>query len=198
MTGLLRRRPILIASGLAAWAAMAAGDPADRVAELKRRFTPCKPTVRIEYDLSYYFLHIRLKSVARATVRATEGLWAGPTNPATPAAFVDLTVATWGRVRNEPRARMSIGREFTTIVTLPAINTLWYIVTADEHLNPRWRAESRTWFEEVYDLESGALRFTRQDFLAGTRTTNLVGTVDLARQGRVIADLLGVLASWDE
>jgi hypothetical protein len=188
---LIRLALILELSASSAIAARADGGE-----EWREFFTPRKPTVVLRYDLSYCFLGIHLKSLATAVIRSTDGIWSDA-NPATakvPVTMLELVIRTRDRERGDLRSRISIDRKTVSVVTTPAMEALLLVVAADDSLRPVLGSDSRTHYEEVYDLRSGGLRFSRTDCETGMRSTNLVGATDLAGQGRAVADLLSAVA----
>lgn len=150
----------------------------------------------MHYDISYRFLFLRIARLAAGRIDTTEGLWRNrATGERVPVMLSEFDTHTMDREDEERRrARMSIHNTIFSVLTTPRLDTIYYVKRRDEHINPLFGAESRARFLEVYDLESGLLRFFRRDLLAGTETTNLVGTTDIARQGREIATMLRTMS----
>ena len=173
----------------------AAGDAAI-FNEVVGRFHPVKPAAIMNYEVSYSLLHIRLKRVAGATIKASEGVWLSHvSNTPIPACIIDFQVAT-------PEARdgsIALFKRTVCVLTLPDLKIIRYVKKNDEVIRPFFSRERRMNYSEVYDFESGALAYHRYDHISGTEATNLVNMADLAKQGAEVSDVLQTLfASYHE
>ncbi len=75
--GMIRHLGAVVLPFLALTAVAQAPAGTSIVAEVTGRFQASKPTVVMSYDVTYALLNIRLKRVAGATLKATEGTWRG-------------------------------------------------------------------------------------------------------------------------
>ncbi|MCF7837820.1 MAG: hypothetical protein K9N49_04250 [Candidatus Marinimicrobia bacterium] len=198
----------LLLSGMA-WGAVGAADPAggdvvapalpspDKLIEtLRARFTPAKPTVRLEYEVSYRLLGLELISLAEAVIEATEGLWAGPDGQLRPVCYIEFDVASR---RDQPdaarRGRFEIRNRMVSVVTMPDLETLVYFKSADEYLKPPFMSPRIYRNAHRYDLQHDPLEFWSADYTTGKVETELAGALDLASQGREVANVLRLMTS---
>ena len=166
-----------------------ADDDATVVTEVTGRFQPSKPTVVMSYDVTYELLHIRLKRVAGATMSATEGTWrSSSSNAWVPACLIDFHVAS-PRSGNEDSA-VSLNKRTVSVLTLPDLKMVAYAKKNDEFIKPFFRKGRRMNYVEIYNFESNAVTYRRQDLLSGAVATNLPGMIDLAKQSSEVADVL--------
>jgi len=172
---------------------------AERIEELQARFKPVKPTVTITYDVSYRFLFLRLARVAVARVETTEGLWLNRTTGQwIPPCFMDFSFHPMDREQAGTnianRSRLSIDNRIVSVLTMPELDTITYIKTTDEYMNPMLGKKKENRNIHVYDLESGELRFYLKDYLTGKVETNMTGAVDLASQGKEVQNILRIMS----
>jgi hypothetical protein len=184
--------------GLLCLSSITFADDAEFISDLKSRFTPDKPTVSISYDVGYRFMFLNLMSLARATIDTTEGSWSNSVTGATvPACLMEFTFRTHDQENSEctERNRISINDKIISVLTMPDLNTLYYVKKTDEDLNPLigHRKQANNLF--VYDLESGELKYRQDDHLTGTVTTNLPGTGNLVEQGKDVSHFLKIMSA---
>jgi len=170
--------------------------PENYLQEITERFTPSKPTVRMLYDAHYRFLALNLMQVAVATIETTEGMWHAPgKNRDMPCALIDVTIQSPSAAKNHDRAgRMYIHDRIISVVTMPELDTLYYLKMTDELLHPIFGARKDIQNFHVYDLSSGELDFYAYDILKGKAITNIQGAVDMAAQGREVSRVLTLLS----
>jgi hypothetical protein len=185
--GILRR----VAIGVAAMAtAVHATDDTNVIAEAISRFRPSRPTAVMTYDVTYALLNIRLKRLANATLKATEGTWRSASSGEwRPACLIDFQVAS-------PRTgdgSVNLSKRTVSVLTLPDLKILTYAKRNDEYIKPLFRKGRRMDYVEVYDFESGALNYRHHDLVTGTVETNLPGKAELARQSTEVAEVLQTL-----
>ncbi len=167
------------------------------ISDMKARFKPVLPTVALIYKVSYRLLGMNLVNVAQARLETTEGYWTktGATNPVR-SCFIELTLQTpnWNK-ENAAKARVYIHDHLISVVTMPELNTLYYIKKTDESIRPPFTKGKRVDSLHIYDLESGDLSFYSTNYLTGKICTNLLGgAVDIAAQGREVIDVLKTMS----
>lgn len=170
--------------------------PAHYLREISERFSPVKPTVVMSYNVHYRFLSLNLLQVADALIEATEGTWRSPgaTND-TPCCLINVTLQSPSAARGAPRGgRVYINSRIVSVVTMPQLDTLYYLKMTDELLNPIVGSRRDTRNFHVYDLSGGELKFFAHNLLDGTSTTNLTGATDMAAQGREVSRVLTLLS----
>jgi hypothetical protein len=177
-------------------ALLAAGLRADAgsfkpVEDVRTRFRPEKPSVRMSYNVAYRFLFLRIKNLAKATVWTTEGTWLRrDTGERIPAILVQANIDTPDDLGSNKRGRVSIHRQFTSVMAMPGLDTVFCVKQANEFINPLVREVKQSKYIEIYDLESGTLGYRRKDYLTGQVDTNLSGTFSMAQQGQELAIML--------
>ncbi|MCA1807883.1 MAG: hypothetical protein ABR497_03435 [Kiritimatiellia bacterium] len=165
--------------------------PDDYSAAVHARFRPAKPTVRMNYSVTYRLLGMELKHLAMASVTATEGQWPAPDGGAPqPACLVEFNLHT-GDGQTQ-RGMVQISNRITAVLTMPDLNAVVFIKRSKQRINMLYRRK-RLDNLEVYNLENGSLDYLRHDYQAGTISTNLVGAEDLTRQGKEVSRFLRVL-----
>ncbi len=191
MTRLLRAMAVLLSFMSAL--ANAANDT-NVVAEVTCRFQASKPSAVASYDVAYALLHIRLKRVANATIRATEGTWITEIgDTATPACLIDFQVSS-PRTKDDGEGNsVRLFKRTVCVLTMPDLKLLVYAKENDEYIKPLFMKGRRMKYVEVYDFESGMLSYRHHDLVAGTVETNLPGIADLAKQSTEMADVLRTL-----
>jgi hypothetical protein len=180
---------------LSSMAALAhAANDTNIVAEVTRRFQASKPAAVAGYDVAYALLHIRLKRVASATIRATEGTWHTENGgSAVPACLIDFKVAS-PHTKDDGRGNsVSLFKRTVCVLAMPDLRLLVYAKENDEYIKPLFMKGRRMKYVEVYDFESGMLSYRHHDLVAGTVETNLPGIADLAKQSTEMADVLQTL-----
>lgn len=170
--------------------------PADYLKEIDERFTPAKPTVVMDYSVRYRFLALDLMKVAHATIEATEGFWRAPGATSDVACCViNVTLQSRNAARGGQRAgRVFINDKIVSVVTMPALDTLYYLKTTDELLNPVVGRTKDVRNFHVYDLSNGDLKFYAHDMLADKAATNITGATDMAAQGKEVSRVLSLLS----
>lgn len=164
--------------------------------EIDRRFTPAKPTVVMTYDVRYRFLALNLMQVARATLEATEGAWdSGTDGNGTACCVIRVRLQSDpGSQGGQRDGRIFLDDQIVSVVTMPGLETLYYLKRTDERLRPLFGSKKNVLNFHVYDLTGGGLQFFAHDELAGTTTTNLTGATDMASQGREVSRVLSLLS----
>jgi len=152
------------------------------------RFRPDKPTAVMTYDVTYALFHIRLKRVAGATIKATEGVWrSGASQKWIPACMIDFEVAS----PQTGDGSVRLFKRTLSVLTMPDLKILVYAKQNDESIKPLLWGQPRVMkYREFYDFESNTLDFHRYDMITGAIDTNLVNGADLARQSLEVADVL--------
>ena len=175
-----------------------AGDPVpeDYLQEISGRFTPAKPTVVMQYSVHYRFLSLNLLQVANATIETTEGYWRAPgADKDVPCAVIDVHLLSPSAIDKDERVgRMYINDRIVSVVTMPELETLYYLKMTDELLNPILGAKKDLQYFHVYDLAGGDLEFFSHDYRKNISSTNLTGATDMASQGREVARVLNLLS----
>jgi hypothetical protein len=188
---------IFIAAFLLTLPGIAPADEWDKalVRQVEDRFTPTQPAILVDYDIDYRFLFIKLLSLARANVRAVKGTWLNSaTGEKQKALLLKAKIDSGDDPESEDRRRVSTHRHITAVLKMPEAETLVYIKKADEYVNPLFKNPKEAKYREIYDMQSGQLRFIRRDYLNDTVQTNLVGAQNLARQGEEIATTLKIIS----
>ena len=164
------------------------------VDEIIGQFRPSKPTAVMSYDVTYALLHIRLKRVAGATIKATEGVWhSSVSNAWIPACMIDFNVASPRTGNDTGSGNVSLFKRTVSVLTLPDLKIIMYAKQNDEFVKPLFRAGRRMKYVESYNFESGAVAYRHHDLVSGAVETNLPGMADLARQSTELADVLQTL-----
>lgn len=190
-------RALCLAGVLGSGALFAAEPSLDSILqEIDRRFTPAKPTVVMTYDVQYRFLALNLMKVARATIEATEGRWdAGTGAEGAACCVIRVLLQSDPEARDGQRdGRVFLDDQIVSVVTMPDLDTLYYLKRTDERLRPLIGSRKNVRNFHAYDLSGGGLRFFACDELAGTTTTNLAGATDMAAQGREVSRVLALLS----
>ena len=171
-----------------------ADDHTNLVAEVTRRFRPSHSAAVMSYDVTYALLHIRLKRVAGATIKATEGVWrSSVSNAWTPACLIDFNVASPRTGNDTESSNVSLFKRTVSVLTLPDLKIITYAKENDEFVKPFFRAGRRMKYVESYNFESGTVIYRHHDLVSGAVETNLPGMADLARQSTEVADVLQTL-----
>lgn len=170
-----------------------ATDDTTILADITGRFQPTKPTVIMNYEVTYALMNIRLKRVAGATLKATEGVWRSDLTPAeVPACLIDFQVASPNN-ENDTDGTISLLKQTLSVLTMPELKIITYAKRNDEFIKPFLRKGIRTKNIEIYDFESGHLSYRRHDLLSGIVETNLPGINDLAKQSTEVASVFKTL-----
>jgi hypothetical protein len=179
---------------LAMTAVAQAPDGASLVAGVTERFQASKPSVVMSYDVTYALLRIRLKRVAGATLKATEGTWRGASSgERVPACLIDFNVASPGVAGGSGAGSVSLFKRTVSVLTLPELRIITYAKVNDETIKPFFGAGRRMKYVEAYDFQSGGLTYRRHDLVSGVVETNLAGMAELAKQSTEVADVLRTL-----
>ena len=156
-----------------------------------RQFHPTKPCVQMRYEVSYRFMGIKLMNVAEAYVRATEGDWLNAaTAERLSACVLDLSIKSPGEGDDRRDRRVFIDNQVLSVVTMPDINTLFYMKRTDEAINPFFKKPVINHSIHLYDLQSGEMDFFSKDYTTGIVSTNLDGAADFVSQGREVSSIL--------
>lgn len=170
-----------------------AADDTNIVAEVTGRFHPTKPSVIMNYDATYVLLNIRLKRVADATLKATEGEWrSGGSAKSIPACLIDFHVAS-PNTADDSEGSIRLFKRTVSVLSMPDLKIITYAKYNDEFIKPCFRPGRRMHYVEIYNFESGAPTYRHQDLLSGTVETNLPGMTALAKQSTEMADVLQTL-----
>jgi hypothetical protein len=171
-----------------------AADDMNIVAEVIGRFRPSKPTVIMSYDVTYVLLRVRLKRVAGATIKATEGVWRSSiSNTWTPACVIDFQVVSPRTGDDKKENNISLFKRTVSVLTMPDLKIITYAKQNDEFIKPFFRKGRRNKYIEIYNFKSGALTYRHHDLVSGAVETNLPGMADLAKQSTEVADVLQTL-----
>ena len=185
-----------IAAGAALMAGLIqAAEPEERIDAFRAQFDPTKPTVVVRYGLEYRFKSIRLIRVAQGVIRTTEGVWHSPaagTNR--PAFFMEASIDTYDQATGR-RKRVSIHDHMVSVLTNPDADTLLYIRSADQRMNPIFGQRRSSRHLKVYDLECGNMDYYHEDYLRGLTNSVLNGSTNLMRQGREVAGLMKLMSA---
>ena len=190
----MTRRLHLLAALLSGLTVVAQAAGTDIVSEVIQRFYPLNPSVVVSYDATYALLHIRLKRVASATLEATEGVWhSSPSNTWVPACLIDFDVTSPRSGENSGENHVCLFKRTVSVLTLPDLKIVTYVKHNDEFIKPFFMEGRHMNYVEVYDFESGTLKYRHHDLISGAVETNLPGMADLARQSMEVADVLQTL-----
>jgi hypothetical protein len=164
--------------------------------KISERFIPAKPTVVMSYTVHYRFLALNLLQVAEATIEATEGFWRSPdSDQATACCLISVTLQSPSAAGGAERGgRVYINSRIVSVVTMPQLDTLYYLKMTDELLNPVVGTKKDTHNFHVYDLSNGELSFFGHNYLDGTSATNITGATDMAAQGKEVSRVLTLLS----
>lgn len=163
---------------------------------IRDQFTPSRPALTVSYDVSYRFMGINLMKVAVATIESVEGTWKG--SDGSDSREVCITEFRFETIENGTtgeQGRVYLRDSMLSVLTLPDLNTLWYMRRADERISIPLIAKKRVDYLDAYDMESGPLRYYREDYLDGSVTTNLPGIESFAEQGREISSVVKLISS---
>ena len=143
----------------------------------------------MQYDVNYALMHIRLKRVAGATIKAAEGTWTSDgSEVAQPACMIDFEV-----ISPETSGQVRLHKRTVCVLSMPGLGILRYVKMNNESIKPFLGAVRHSHYSEVYDFETGGVAYRRHDWITGSDGTNLVNRVDLARQAHEVADVLRTL-----
>lgn len=187
---------LIITSCLEGLADSASPTPELYLNKINERFIPAKPTVVMSYTVHYRFLALNLLQVADATIEATEGFWQSPdSDQATACCLISVTLQSPSAAAGAERGgRVYINSRIVSVVTMPQLDTLYYLKMTDELLNPVVGTKKDTHNFHVYDLSNGELSFFGHNYLDGTSATNITGATDMAAQGREVSRVLTLLS----
>jgi len=157
--------------------------------KIENSFIAQKPTVRMEYLITYKIWFIKLASIAKATVDTTEGIWIDEnTSKTNHACIVKLSYHTFDQDKEGDRNRISLNDQILTVLTMPELDTILYIKDTDEYMNPLFKTPTLSKSFEVYEMmEDGTLDYFCEDFITGNISTNMDGAADLIEQGKGIS-----------
>lgn len=164
--------------------------------KIDAQFSPAKPTVVMTYNVTYRLLGLKLLSVARATLEATEGYWNYSNGTdSTPCCLINITLqSTRCDEAAKKHGRIYINDQIISVSTMPVLNTIYYIKKTDEYINPPFKQARRIEHTAIYDLESGTLDYHAQNYLTGEIQTNLTGATDMAAQGKEVSKILQMVS----
>lgn len=163
---------------------------------LESRFRPLKPRIVLSYDTTYRFLFLHLMQIVQLTVEMTEGEWVRAAGGGrVPAVLLRCRILPPDSDPEDTQSRLRIRRVITAVLAMPSLEPLVYRKEVDEYVNPMFRSPKTTKYVEMYDFESGNLRFFRRDYITGTVTTNLSLEADPAGPGREIPVMLKTMAA---
>lgn len=170
-----------------------AADDTNIVAEVTGRFHPTKPSVIMNYDATYVLLNIRLKHVADATLKATEGEWRSSlSTESIPACLIDFKVAS-PKTGDGSDGSIRLFKGTVSVLSMPDLKIITYAKYNDEFIKPLFRQGRRMHYVEIYNFESGTPTYRHHDLLSGTVETNLPGMTALAKQSTEVADVIQTL-----
>lgn len=164
-------------------------DDTNIVAEVTGRFQATQPSVVMSYDVTYALLHIRLMSVANATIQATEGTWRSLSNELIPACLIDFQVAS----PQTGEGNIRLFKRTVSLLRMPDLKLIVYAKQNDEFIKPFFGTGRRMKYNELYNFESAGLTYRRHDLLSGVVETNLPGMADLAKQSTEVGEVLRIL-----
>ena len=164
--------------------------------KIANNFIPQKPTVHMEYLITYKVWFIKLASIAKATVDTTEGIWIDEdTSKTNKACIVQLSYYTFDQERDGDRNRISLNDQILTVLTMPELDTILYIKDTDEYMNPLFKTPTLSKNFEVYEMmEDGSLDYFSEDFITGNVSTNMDGAADLIEQGKGISSNIKLIS----
>lgn len=192
---LLNRAAVVCAFILATVTTGLGGDAAAIIKELRSHLRPDKPTVEFSYEMGYRFLYIQLMKVGTAKIQATEGEWLNrKTGETQKVCFMELKLNSMEGGDKSKRGRIYLDNHLVSVLTLPELDTLVHLKRTNEIMKPLFKSERQTDAFHMYEMEDGRLTYYAEDYLAGTVTTNLAGTVDLAQQGKAVSGALQILS----
>jgi len=167
-----------------------AADDTHIISEVTERFRPSKPTLIMNYDVTYALMNIRLKRVANATLKATEGVWLSRcSNEWISACLIDFDVAS-PRTGDED---VCLFKRTVSVLTLPDLKIITYAKHNDEFIKPLFQKGRHMKYVELYNFESATPTYRHHDLYTGLVETNLPGIADLAKQSNEVADVLHAL-----
>lgn len=161
-------------------------------ADLRARFKPTEPTIALTYRVSYRIMDIEITQIAVARIGVTIGLWEGAEGgPPHPATLVDFALDTLEERESDRQRNIHVvlHNKVLSVLRRPELDAVVFAKRTDQSLRFLWNRKQADNLER-YDLESGELRYHRIDYLTGTETTNLVGHLELAREGKEVCRLL--------
>lgn len=168
-------------------------DETNIIAEITRRFQPTKATVIMDYDVTYALMNIRLKRVASATLKATEGVWrSNLASEGIPACLINFHLAS-PQTGDNTDNQTSLYKQTLSVLTMPDLKIITYAKRNDEFIKPFLRKGIRMKNIEIYDFESGQLSYRHHDLLSGVVETNLPGIADLSKQSTEVASVFQTL-----
>ncbi len=164
--------------------------------KIANSFIPQKPTVHMEYLITYKVWFITLASIAKATVESTEGIWIDEnTSKTNNACIVRLSYYTFDKEKEEDRNRISLNNQILTVLTMPELDTILYVKDSDEYINPLFKTPTISKSFEAYEmLEDGTLDYFSKDFVTGNVSTNMDGAAELIAQGKGISSNIKLIS----
>ena len=161
-----------------------------------QQFSPLKPSVQMRYEVSYRFMGLTLMKVAEAFVRATEGVWLNEISAEqVPACVLDMRIQSPGATEADRRdRRVYLDNRVLTVVTMPDINTLFYMKQTDEVINPFFKKPIITHNIHMYDLQGDEMDFYSKNYATDVVSTNLDGAADFVSKGREVAGILKLMS----
>jgi hypothetical protein len=164
--------------------------------KIAKSFIPQKPTVHMEYLITYKVWFLTLASIAKATVDSTEGIWIDEnTSKTNKACIVKLNYYTFDQDKEEDRNRISLNDQILTVLTMPELNTILYIKDTDQYMNPLFKTPTISKSFEAYEmLENGTLDYFSKDFVTGNVSTNMDGAAELIAQGKGISSNIKLIS----
>lgn len=178
-----------------AWALLLAGATAAGAADfadgVRARFVASGPAIALAYRVSYRVMGIELVHVADAKVEVALGEWRSADGTRVPAGALDFSLDTLeGREEDrERKIHVAVHNRVLAILRRPELEAIVFAKRTDQRLRFLWRRQRKD-TTEIYDLESGGLRYEGIDHLAGTSTTNLAGRRELAGEGKRVCSLM--------
>ena len=165
---------------------------AEEFADLRARFTPVDPTIFLQYRVAYRVFGIEIEEVAVANVGVTVGLWRSADGGRT--SEVSLVEFNLDTLRNketdtERDVHVSIHNRIVAVLRRPDMDAIVFAKRANQRFQFLWRKRV-TNNEEIYNLETGCLRYHCADYLTGTQTTNLIGHAELTSEGKEVCRML--------
>lgn len=168
----------------------------DVTAKLDHSFSATRPTLSLEYDVSYRLMGLRLVRVATATLEVTEGLWQLPDNPQAKPCFL-IRAALQSIHRDEhakKNGRIYLNDYIISVSERETLNAIYYAKKTDEYINPPLVKAKRIDKLAVYNMERNVLDYFACNYLTGEVQTNLTGAADTAAKGSEVSRILNVMS----
>jgi hypothetical protein len=165
-------------------------------AHIQSRFTPNGPAVSIAYDVSFRLMGLNIVKMATATIETAEGTWRNnPSDKGIPVCVAEFGFESVENGEPGDEGRVFLKDRMLSVLTMPDLNTLWYVRRADERISIPLIARKKVNYLDAYNMEEEPLRYYHENYLDGSVATNLPDIDSFVEQGKEVSSTIKLISS---